>query len=99
MLWKRPSSIRRPRRCARCRGNGMGTDAGQNLAVAERAAPQFEQVRASGVAHSSQNFAPGTILVLAPGTLHPGLPIAVRLEDSNGGGRLDRSPVRGQPAL
>jgi hypothetical protein len=30
----------------------------QNLAVAERAAPQFEQVRASGAAHSSQNRAP-----------------------------------------
>jgi hypothetical protein len=30
--------------------------AGQNLAVAERAIPQFEHVR--GVAHSSQNRAP-----------------------------------------
>jgi hypothetical protein len=29
-----------------------------NFAVAESWLPQFEQVRASGVAHSSQNFAP-----------------------------------------
>src|SRR2546425_9464030 len=32
--------------------------AGQNFATAESVVPQFEQLRASGVAHSSQNRAP-----------------------------------------
>src|SRR5262249_412752 len=40
------------------------------------------------------------VLVLTLGTLHPGPPDSpCGLEGSNGEGRLDRSPLRGQPAF
>jgi hypothetical protein len=56
----------------RDRGHGMPR-AWQNLAVAESAVPQFEQVRASGVAHSSQNRAPCGFSCWHRGHFMPGL--------------------------
>src|SRR5262249_39297295 len=55
--------------------------------------------RASGDAHSSQNFAPERFSCCHRGHFIGNLPTAEPLKGRSSEGRLDRSPRSGQPAL
>src|SRR5215813_240687 len=84
---------------------GVGTPASaapqlsQNLLLASTFAPQLGQPAASVAPHSRQKRAPSRLSAWHRGHFIPEPPSSWAREGRNGEGRLDRSLLRGQPAL